>query len=93
MLADVPALHTSVCHVFTRYTFSEQIFRGKFGGFTVAAKHVFASDTSTADFTREAVIMANLAHPFIVAFYGIAKAPTGGLSSSSISDFPCAVVR
>ena len=70
--------------MFTRYTCSEQIFRGKFGGFTVAAKHVFASDTSTADFTREAVIMANLAHPSIVAFYGIAKAPTGGLLASNI---------
>ncbi len=69
------------------------MFRGKFGGFTVAAKQVFASETSAADFAREAATMAKLNHPSVVAFYGITQAPTGGLSSSNIPDFPYAVAR
>ena len=57
-----------------------EIFRGKYMGQTIAAKHNFSDNEEyTDEFDREVAMLTKLTHPCILSLYGISKAKDGSL--------------
>ena len=54
-----------------------EVFRGDYSGNCIAAKKVFNTSTSGADFQREISTLARLSHPCIMALYGVSTDPAG----------------
>jgi serine/threonine protein kinase len=54
-----------------------EVFKGEYGGNQIAAKHVYSSASSSAEFKHEVATLSKLSHPCVMALYGISTGNQG----------------